>query len=43
MGRGALLSGYIVGGVNLPLLYTQCALANYALTLVGEALEIWAI
>jgi hypothetical protein len=41
--KGARSSGYTDGGVKLPLLYTQCALANYALTLVGEALEIWAI
>ena len=43
VGREAPLSEYIVGGVNLPLLYIQCALANYASTLAGEALEIWAI
>jgi hypothetical protein len=41
--KGARSSGYTDGGVKLPLLYTQCALANYASTLAGEALEIWAI
>ena len=43
VGRGAPSSGYIVGGVNLPLLNTPCALANYVSTPAGEALEIWAI
>ena len=43
VGREALSSGYTDGGVNLPLLHTQCALTNYASTLAGEALEIWAI
>ena len=41
--REAPSSGCIDGGVNLPLYYTQCALANYTSTLIGEALEIWAI
>jgi hypothetical protein len=41
--RAVLLSGFIDGGVKLPLLHTQCAPANYASTLAGEALEIWAI
>jgi hypothetical protein len=43
VGRGALSSRYIVGGVIYPSSYTHCALANCALTLLGEALEIWAI
>ena len=41
--REAPLSGYTDGGVNLPLLYKLYALANYASTLIGEGLEIWAI
>ena len=43
MGRGALSSGYIVGGVIYPSSYIYYALANCALMLLGEALEIWAI
>ena len=43
VGREAPLSGYIAGGVNRPLLHTQCALTNYASILAGEALEIWVI
>ena len=43
VGRGALLSGYIGSGVNLPIIYIQCAPANCASTPTGEALEIWAI
>ena len=41
--RGAPLSGYTDGGVNHPLLYIYCALANCVPTPLGEALEIWAI
>jgi hypothetical protein len=40
VGRGTPLTGYIDGGVNDPLLYTSYALANYAPTPLGEALEI---
>jgi len=43
VGRGALSSGYIVGRVIYPSFYTRYALANCALMLLGEALEIWAI
>ena len=43
MGKEAPLSKYIDGGVNHPLFYTYCALANCVLTPLGEALEIWAI
>jgi DDE superfamily endonuclease len=43
VGREAPSSGYIDGGVKLPLLYIECAPTNYASTLTGEALEIWAI
>ena len=40
VGRGAPSSGYIIGGVNLPLLNIPYALTNYILTPVGEALKI---
>jgi DDE superfamily endonuclease len=43
VGREEPSSGYTAGGVNHPLLYMQYAPTNYALTLAGEALEIWAI
>jgi len=43
MGRGALFSGYIISKVIYPSSYTHYALANCALTPLGEALEIWAI
>jgi len=43
VGRGAPSSGYIIGGVIYPSSYTHYALANCAPTLLGKALEIWAI
>jgi hypothetical protein len=43
MGRGAPSNRYIVGGVIYPSSYTRYALANCALMLLSEALEIWAI
>jgi len=43
VGRGAPSSRYIVSGVIYPSSYTCYALANCVLTLLGEALEIWAI
>jgi hypothetical protein len=43
VGREGPSSGYIIGGVNLPLLNIPYAPANCASMPAGKALEIWAI